>query len=321
MEAKISRWVAQVSQRLDLAVSVNLGRSRSFAKFQIESKAVSVNGKGVEKPSFLLKPGDEVEIKVVEEAQISLEPIAKDLEILFEDEHCLVINKPQGWVVHPASGHKGETLVNYLLHHFKENAFRESASLRPGIVHRLDKGTSGCLVIARNRPALENLSAQFKDRKVEKEYEAIVWGKMKETGIFTGAIGRHHTDRKKMTTKQQGGREASTRWSLAWTDLRFSHVKLFPLTGRTHQLRVHLAEAGHAIVGDPVYGKRNRPLDKLPLSVQQLLTGLEFPFLHARRLVFFHPVTQKRVEFLANRPTQFSHLLEELVRAKGIQQS
>jgi 23S rRNA pseudouridine1911/1915/1917 synthase len=305
------------AHRLDLFLSVKTGRSRAYVKLQISKAAVSVNRAIVDKPSQKLRLGDVVEVKFGPEKALDLVPVEKPLDILFEDADLIVINKPQGWVVHPAAGHKGETLVHYLLYHMQHSTeFRETSGSRPGIVHRLDRGTSGCLIVAKNRTALEKLAAQFKIRAVKKQYEAIVYGKMKESGSFRNSIGRHPTDRKKMSSRTLEARDAVTDWKKAEAFPHFTLVDCFPLTGRTHQLRVHLSEGGHPIVGDPLYGKRAaaRMNSHLHPSIEAAIAPLENPFLHARKLSFFQPSTGKPIEVDAKRPEgfdQFVSLLRE----------
>lgn len=300
--------------RLDLYVAVETGRSRSFVKHQILTSRVSLNGEVIDKPSQKLKPEDVLDIEFNEQAPLSLLPIEKQLTVLYEDEDLIVLNKEQGWVVHPASAHRGETLVHYLLYYFQNTAdFAASAPLRPGIVHRLDRGTSGCLVVAKHRPALENLCKQFKDRTVEKEYEAIVWGRAKASGLIATAIGRHLSDRKRMSAKTRLGKEAQTRFETMALFNHFSWVRLLPKTGRTHQLRVHLSEAGHPMVGDILYGKK-RDLSHFSEGLRALLQPIRYPFLHARRISFTQPTTGKRIMVEADLPESFQKVLAQLSR-------
>ncbi len=308
------RFTAELAeQRLDLFLSVQTGESRAFIKFQIQRGNVFLNGQVIEKPSQTVRLGDEVRTSFKSEIRLELKPVEKKLDILYEDEALLVLNKPQGWVVHPAAGHRGETLVHYLLHYLQKNpAFSQSAFGRPGIVHRLDRGTSGCLVIAKSRPILEKLASQFKEREVKKQYEAIVWGKMQDKGHFKTCIGRHPIDRKRMSSKSLDGKEAETGWERIGVSEHFSHVALYPRTGRTHQLRVHLSEAGHSIVGDSLYGKRLRKTEHLDSSIPQFLTKVSFPFLHAKVIAFTHPLTGNLISATAPRPTIFDDLLKVL---------
>jgi 23S rRNA pseudouridine1911/1915/1917 synthase len=197
-----------------------------------------------------------------------------------------------------------------LLFHLQPAAdFSSLSPVRPGIVHRLDRGTSGCLVVAKNRKTLELLSSQFKNREVEKQYEAIVWGKMKDEGVFRSSIGRHPQDRKRMSTRALEGREAETRWKNLYSSSHFTWVRLFPKTGRTHQLRVHLSEGGFPIVGDPLYGKRSRLIKHLSPTVQEALSGVKATFLHAGRLSFRHPTEGSQLVFEAPLPKAFADMI------------
>ncbi len=312
---EITVTITTAAKRLDLFLSIQTGQSRAFIKYQIEKGNVFLNGTKVEKPSQSIKVGDEVKAKFESEQRMSLEPIEKKLDILFEDESLLVLNKPQGWVVHPAAGHRGETLVHYLLHYLQQSpGFSESSLVRPGIVHRLDRGTTGCIVIAKNRSVLEKLAFQFKERHVQKEYEAIAWGKMKPSGSFRTCIGRHPIDRKRMSSKSLEGKVAETRWECYSKFSHFSHVHLFPKTGRTHQIRVHLSEGGHTIVGDSLYGKRMRKIEHLHPEIQSAMTSVKFPFLHAKAITFEHPVTAKEIKIIAPTPAVFASFLKVLAR-------
>lgn len=302
--------VLEATGRLDQFLSIKTARSRSFVKYQILHGNVSVNGSKALKPSQWLKEADVVSCAFVENEKIELTPVPMELEVLYEDNEVIVINKSQGWIVHPATSHRGDTVVHYLLHHLNNREeFREISPTRPGIVHRLDRGTSGCLVVAKNRKALENLSSQFKDRTVEKEYEAIVWGKTKTRGTISTPVGRHLTHRKKMSSKTRDGRDALTRWEAKESFDQFTWVRLMPKTGRTHQLRVHLSEMANPIVGDKLYG-RKRDLTRLDPQVAAFLKARAvFPFLHARAIRFAHPTTGKPISLEAKAPENFTSFL------------
>lgn len=309
-EAVVYRVTAP--SRLDLFLSVETGRTRNFVKYQIKKSRVAVNGNVVDKPSHKVRANDTIECRFIEEGGIGLQPVEMALEILYEDPDLLVLNKAQGWVVHPASAHKGETVVHYLLHHFRNSpGFSDTSPTRPGVVHRLDRGTSGCLLIAKHRAALESLSQQFKDRVVEKEYEAVVWGKTPKGGVMKNSIGRHRSDRKKMSSKTRMGKDALTKFETVGVYASMSWVRLMPKTGRTHQLRVHLSEMGNPIVADSLYG-RKRNLDHLSESQRSILEASEFPYLHARRLSFQQPTTKQQVTVEARRPKIFDELLAAL---------
>ncbi len=310
MQDSLHFTVDSESTRLDLFLAKKTGRSRAFVQFQIEKGRVQVNGEPQTKSAQKVKAEDRIDISFIHDPEpLRIEPVEAPLDILFEDKDLIVINKPVGWVVHPAVGHKGPTVVHYLLHYLKDQNFNQMSPLRPGIVHRLDKGTSGCLIIAKNRDSLENLSLQFKERELKKEYEALVWGKMKEEGSFSSEIGRHKSDRKKMSSHTTKGREAYTEWKRLQLFQHFSLVQLFPKTGRTHQLRVHLTEGSHPIVGDPTYGRTGYRLKQLPLEMEKRISELSYPLLHAKRIIFKHPSNGSIIDVRAPRPQLFDELL------------
>ncbi len=301
------------SDRLDLYLARATARSRSFLKEQIEAGGVTINGVSATKASQLLKAGDKIRIVWSAPNPKPLKAVKFDLDVLYEDNDMLVINKPQGVITHPGAGFSGPTLVNYLMHHLAKNSrfaadFKETD--RPGIVHRLDRGTSGILCIAKNRPALEHLSAQFKDRKVTKVYEAIVWGKLAPTGKYRDPIGRDPKDRKKMSSRGAHTREAFTEWKVVEPFTHFSHVRLYPRTGRTHQIRVHLSEGKHPIVGDATYGGK-RQLKNLPLNetLRFFLEMVPHTFLHAAELHLAQPSTGEEFIFRAKPPAIFDEFL------------
>lgn len=288
-----------------------------FLKEQIELGGVEINGKPATRPSQKLRPGDRVSVKFVEPKPFDLEAVPGNLDILIEDDSLLVLNKRPGDVVHPAAGHRGETLVHYLLHHFHGlPSLSELGTERPGIVHRLDRGTSGCLLVAKSRAVQEALSAQFKDRSIKKEYEAVVWGKPGNQGIWRSLIGRDRKDRKKMSSRTEKGRSAETRWETLTAFAHFSHLRMHPKTGRTHQLRVHSAEAGYPIVGDGLYGRGSTSARIRGLSAELALYAAELPetLLHARSLTFSHPTSGRVVTVEAVRPERFTVFLERLAK-------
>jgi len=302
--------------RLDRFLSRATGESRSFIKGQILSARVLVNGNPTADPSHTVRESDTVSVSFKERVGREIEPIEAPLDILFEDETFLVLNKPQGVVVHPAPGHQGETLVHHLLHHLQNApSFTELSPSRPGIVHRLDRGTSGILCVAKTRHALEALCLQFKERRVKKQYEALVWGKMKAlSGTFSTVVGRDSRDRKKMSSRTAQGRDALTHWKIVRAYPHFALLELTPHTGRTHQLRVHLCEAGHSVVGDDLYGRGAHPrrLAALPEALQGPTAEITQTFLHARSLTCFHPGTGEPMVFTAPRPVLFQNFLDLL---------
>lgn len=306
--------VTDFSGRVDKYIAQTTGQSRVFVQEQIENGSVTLNGAVVLKPSTTIHSGNQLTVQWTEKPPSILTPIPHKLDILWEDSHLLILNKPQGTLVHPVHSHFGETLVHYILYHFQSNTFLETSNVRPGIVHRLDKGTSGVIAIAKNRVALENLAAQFKNRTVEKEYHAIVWGQRKTGGEIKAPIGRHPFHRKQMCVRTLGGRDAWTIWKVKKGFTHFTLVALFPKTGRTHQLRVHMSELGHPIVGDSVYkgGLSSKRKTTLAEPILGFLNDVQYPFLHAHKLALDHPITGQRLLFTAPLPQSFSQLLKLL---------
>jgi len=248
----------------------------------------------------------DVEIPAPAQAQPAAESLA--LTVLHDDPALAVVDKPAGMVVHPAAGHATGTLVNALLHHLSGLSGIGGAE-RPGIVHRLDRGTSGLMVVAKNDAAHEELSRQFHDREVEKEYIALVWGEVQAGRRIDAPIGRDPNNRKKMSAKARRSREAVTR--IVKTQkfgvvLTLAHIAIY--TGRTHQIRVHLSEIGHPVVGDSVYGGVHR---RVPGDLRAV-THLQRPFLHAARLAFTHPTENRRMEFESPLPADLQQVLDEL---------
>jgi 23S rRNA pseudouridine1911/1915/1917 synthase len=301
---------AEAGARLDLALANLAECSRSQARRWIEQGRVRVNEREVS-ASQRVRAGDLVEAIPPDPEPAGAEPEAIPLAVLHEDDDLIVLDKPAGIVVHPAPGHRGGTLVNALLHHCDDLAGVGDV-LRPGIVHRLDRGTSGVLVVAKSDLAHRHLSDQFREHSVERIYLAIVRGVPgTQGGEVVLPIGRHPRDRKRMSVRSQGGRTAATLWRVARRFPRSgrSLLELRPRTGRTHQIRVHLAAIGLPIAGDPVYGRRGR--------VQEA-EGLKRPALHAERLTFTHPRSGTRLAFRAALPRDFAELLRELERREGV---
>lgn len=304
-------------RRVDAFLAEACSESRSFIQSQIELGAITLNSKPISKAGQTVRVGDTLEAdwKRAPAAHGAPTPVEGNLTILFEDESLLVLNKPQGLVVHPAASYSGTTMVHHLLHHLNESSDFEETD-RPGIVHRLDKGTSGVLIIGKNRKSAEALSGQFKNRSVKKLYEAVAWGKMDKGGRFHTQMGRDKVNRLKHSSRTSKPREAITDWKLVANFKHFSHVLLAPLTGRTHQLRVHLSESHHPIVGDNTYGAGLTQSRKSGLAepILELLLGVDATFLHAREIVFEHPVTKASLHFKAERPELFTKLLDLLER-------
>jgi 23S rRNA pseudouridine1911/1915/1917 synthase len=273
----------------------------------IEEGHVRVNGKAV-KSTHSPHAGERVDVDFPEPKAAEALPEDIPLDVLFEDKTLLVINKPPGLVVHPASGHESRTLVNALLHHCEGELSGIGGVARPGIVHRLDKDTSGCLVVAKNDEAHLALSAQFASRKVQKTYHAIVCGEMaRDRGEIRAAIARHPSHRKCMTVDEEDGREAHTSYSVLQRLRGATLAEALLHTGRTHQIRVHFKFLGHPLLGDATYGHRqNQKLEEI--------TKFHAPrqMLHAFRLSFIHPRSGKRVAFEAPRPEDFTDALAAL---------
>ncbi|MGO0121981.1 RluA family pseudouridine synthase [Desulfothermobacter acidiphilus] len=290
---------SEVGLRLDLYLARNLAESsRSYLQRLINEGYVKVEGRRV-KPSYRVKLGEEVLVFSPPTASLKLEPEPLPLEIIYEDEEVLVVNKPRGMVVHPGAGCQRGTLVNALLYHCRQLSSINGV-LRPGIVHRLDKDTSGLLVVAKTDAAHLSLSAQFQERRVVKEYLALVYGEVqKEEGMIEAPIGRHPRQRKKMSIVE-GGRQARTFFQVVERFLGYTLLRLRPETGRTHQIRVHLHYLGHPVVGDLKYGPARPHL------------GLEGQFLHAKKLGFFHPRTGAFMCFEAPLPPELERVLAEL---------
>lgn len=274
--------------------------SRSYLQKLIADGNVMVNQKQV-KANYKVLADDCIEIQIPEPESPDILPEEIPLDILYEDDDILVVNKPKGMVVHPAPGHYSGTLVNAILYHCRENLSGINGILRPGIVHRIDRNTTGSLLICKNDRAHRILAEQLKNHSITRKYHAIVHGNLKEdTGTVNAPIGRHPTDRKKMSTKAANGRRAVTHYKVLKRYGNFTYIECQLETGRTHQIRVHLASIGHPILGDDVYGPARCPYK------------LEGQTLHAKVLGIVHPVTGKYIEFDAPLPEYFQSLLENL---------
>ena len=293
-------------ERLDafLARSVE-NLSRSAAQKLIEEGAVKRNGK-LPKKNDKLNMGDVIEYTIPEPKEVDIEATQMDLDIVYEDDDVLVINKPKGLVVHPAAGHQNDTLVNGLLYAMGDDLSGINGKLRPGIVHRIDKDTSGLLAVAKNDFAHNMLASQLKDHSMHRVYDLIVCGSFREdSGTVDAPIGRHPSDRKKMCVIQRNSKDAVTHWEVVARYRGYTHVRCRLETGRTHQIRVHMAHIGHPILGDTVYGHKKPEL------------GQDTQCLHAGTLCFRHPRDGRPVMVFAPLPEYFQQVLAKLERMSG----
>ena len=293
-------------ERLDafLARSVE-NLSRSAAQKLIEEGAVKRNGK-LPKKNDKLNMGDVIEYTIPEPKEVDIEATQMDLNIVYEDDDVLVINKPKGLVVHPAAGHQNDTLVNGLLYAMGDDLSGINGELRPGIVHRIDKDTSGLLAVAKNDFAHNMLASQLKDHSMHRVYDLIVCGSFREdSGTVDAPIGRHPSDRKKMCVIQRNSKDAVTHWEVVARYRGYTHVRCRLETGRTHQIRVHMAHIGHPILGDTVYGHKKPEL------------GQDTQCLHAGTLCFSHPRDGRPVMVFAPLPEYFQQVLAKLERMSG----
>lgn len=306
---RLDSWLARTLQ----------GLSRSRLKGLINDGFVLLNNKKV-KPSHKVSSGELVTITIPPPQRSTLQPEEGALDVLYEDEHLLVLNKPPGLAVHPGGGVSQGTLVNLLLHHCRELSGIGGVE-KPGIVHRLDKDTTGVMVVAKDDLTHLGLSSQLQRREVKKEYLALVWGEMgKREGVIELPIGRSRKDRKRMAIRELGGREAVTSYKVLENFGLCSYLALRLGTGRTHQIRVHLSHLSHPLVGDPKYGGRMKMLGKIPLSqrdlAKRLLELLPRQALHAYLLGFVHPISRKYKEFSSPLCDDMSEALR-LLRREG----
>jgi 23S rRNA pseudouridine1911/1915/1917 synthase len=297
-------------KRLDLYIASCISDcSRSVATHLIRNGTIRVQGL-VRKPGYRIKAGDEICGCIPPPTPVLFKPEPIPIEILHEDDDIIVINKQPGLVIHPAPGHHSGTLVNALLYHCPRLEGIGGA-LRPGIVHRLDKDTSGVLVVAKNDRAQQHLSKQFKLRRVKKEYLALVYGKMEsDSGSVSLPIGRHPVDRKKMSTNSRKSRVAETTWQIRERFESASLIKVNLKTGRTHQIRVHCAAIKHPVMGDKVYGPRKT--EKKIAFGKDLFRSIPRQMLHAWRIEFTHPVTEAMVSFEAPIPSDMQVVITAL---------
>lgn len=288
-------------ERIDKVITGEVATlSRSFIQKLIKDGQLFVNGASV-KANYRVKEGDDILFSIPKAVEPDIEPEKMDLDILYEDESLLIVNKPKDMVVHPAPGHYSGTLVNGILYHCKGNLSGINGILRPGIVHRIDKDTTGALIICKSDIAHNFIAGQLKEHSITRKYFAIVHGVIKEEeGTIEGAIGRDPLDRKKMCINEKNGKHAVTHFKVLKRFSEYTYVSCQLETGRTHQIRVHMTSIGHPLLGDEIYGKR---ATKFKLQGQTL---------HAGVIGFIHPKTKEYMEFLAPLPEYFEHLLKIL---------
>lgn len=274
--------------------------SRSYLQKLLKSETVLVNQKAV-KSNYKVVPGDIIDLEIPEAVEPEIEPEQMDLDIIYEDSDIILINKPKGMVVHPAAGHYSGTLVNGLMDHCRDNLSGINGVMRPGIVHRIDMDTTGVLIVCKNDVAHNSLAKQLKEHSITRKYYAIVHGVIKEEeGTINAPIGRHPTERKKMSINYKNGRDAVTHYRVLKRFRQYTYVECQLETGRTHQIRVHMASIHHPLLGDQVYGPSKCPFQ------------LQGQTLHAGVLGIIHPRTGEYMEFKADLPEYFQNLLLKL---------
>ncbi|WP_132387431.1 RluA family pseudouridine synthase [Novosphingobium sp. PhB165] len=309
MENIIEGTIGEAGGRLDKALADASGLSRERIKALMGEGRVTLSGKPAGQASLKVAPGTPFAIAVPEAAPAEAEAQDIPLNVVFEDEYLIIVDKPTGLVVHPAAGNLDGTLVNALLHHCRDQLSGIGGVARPGIVHRIDKDTSGLLVVAKTDRAHEGLAVQFADHSIERAYRAVVAGKpIPLAGTVTGAIGRSNTNRKKMALVESGrGKHAVTHYRTIEALKGAALVECRLETGRTHQVRVHMSSIGHSLLGDPVYGRT-------PSAIRPVLQRLGFhrQALHAAELGFVHPVTGETVRFSSPLPDDMRALIDEL---------
>ncbi len=293
-------------ERIDIFLTEKLeGKTRSAVQKMLIDGMVKLNGSDASK-NTKLESGDRVEVTLPDPKELDVMPQDIPLDIVYEDDDLLVVNKPKGMVVHPAAGNEDNTLVNALLYHCKDSLSGINGVIRPGIVHRIDKDTSGLLIVAKNDASHINLAKQIEEHSFTRIYHAVVYGNVKEEeGVVKTLIGRHPKDRKKMAVVAKDGREAITHFKVIERLEGYTYLELKLETGRTHQIRVHMASLGHPVAGDPVYGPK------------KVITSLDGQCLHAKVIGFVHPKSGEYLEFDSDLPEVFTRFLEKHGKGKG----
>ncbi len=303
MIVETKTWIVppeQQNKRIDAFLASELDISRSMAQQWLSESNVHINGKTVNK-SYKLVGGEEIVVDISAPVAYEVKPEDIPLDIVYEDDDLLVVNKPKGMVVHPAAGHYDGTLVNALLHHCGNSLSGINGVLRPGIVHRIDMDTSGLLIVAKSDKAHQGLSEQIKEHSFDRVYEAVIVGHLKQSCATVNApIGRHPHNRKKMAVISTNAKSAVTHYEVLAEYSGYSHVRLRLETGRTHQIRVHMAYLGHPVAGDTVYGAVNQPKE---------CVGLMGQCLHAKEIGFIHPISGEKLHFTSELPSYFTKFL------------
>jgi pseudouridine synthase, rluA family len=287
----------RIDNHINLA---GIGLSRSHIQKLIKDGAIKVNGKEV-KSSYKVSIGELIEIQIPSPSELDIQAEDIPLDIRYEDDDLIIVNKPKGMVVHPSNGHISGTLVNALMHHCKDNLSSINGVLRPGIVHRIDKDTTGLLIVCKNDRSHNFIANQLREHTISRKYHAIVHGVIKEdSGVIENYIGRHNLDRKKFSVVDESGKYAYTRYRVLQRFKNYTYIECELKTGRTHQIRVHMAYILHPLLGDGIYGYSKSPFE---------LTG---QCLHAKTLGFIHPSSLEYVEFDSELPEYFDRLLNKL---------
>ena len=306
-DAMLEEYTVEESQsgmRLDkFLTEIYPDQTRSFLQKLVKSGEIKVNGKPVIKAGFVVEGGDQVSASIPTPQAVEIEAENIPLDILYEDADVLIVNKPKGMVVHPSAGHYSGTLVNAIMYHCADSLSGINGEIRPGIVHRIDMDTTGALIICKNDAAHVDIAEQIKEHTVTRRYRGIVCGVVKEDeGTIEGAIGRHPTQCKKMAINEKNGKPAITHYKVLQRFAKYTYMEFRLETGRTHQIRVHMASIGHPLLGDELYGN--------PKNLA--MKGLQGQTLHAMVIGFVHPTTHEYMEFEAPLPEYFQNLLKKL---------